>query len=238
MLVSVRDVADAVQLIADVVNNTRSIVAALNDGRKYLERNHPESKADWSSLMTEMQITIEGLSRVTQVVSGFRFGIGATGPTDADLARFNNYVMLQKKSVVELSGQTRTLKGSCDKVAELRDDLNARSEDKSWSSMWGLLGEKGRREAEELAFALGGFYADDLRLISTVQHMTTLATAAVADVEDALGPPGLAQAANIPVAAELLGVYATVFKGPQGQLDDLAMAMARAHTSLDGSGSG
>ena len=127
-MVSVSDTAAAVKLITDIVNNTISIIKAINDGQEYLKRRHPDAQTDWAKLISEMQLTIEGLAEVTKVLSGFRFGIGITGqPTDADLARFNNYVITQGAKVVELNNQIRRLRGSSGKISNLRDDLNRRA---------------------------------------------------------------------------------------------------------------
>ena len=79
---------------------------------------------------------------------------------------------------------------------------------------------------------MSNFYADDLKLVDTIQTMVSLAESAVADVEAALGPPGLARAFNIPNAAALLGVYSTIFKEPQLKLDQLAKSMEETRSSL------
>jgi hypothetical protein len=232
-MVSVRDTAETVKLITDIVNNTISIIRAINDGQEYLKRRHPDAQRDWAELISEMQLTIEGLAEVTKVLSGFRFGIGIAGqPTDADLGRFNDYIITQRAKVVELNNRIKKLKGSSGKVSKLRDDLNCRAGRRSWSSMWGLLGGKGRQQAEELASILGNFYADDLKLVDTIEDMIGLAESAVAEVEAALGPPGLARAFNIPDAAALLGVYSTIFKEPQLKLDQLAQSMEETRSSL------
>ena len=171
---SVRDIAEAVRLIGDVVKSTRTILEAINDGRKYLERHAPNTAQYWAEIMRQMQITVEGLAEVTKVVSGFAFGFGASGPTESDLARFNDYVLAQEAKVVELRGRLRQLKGSSGRVQELREVLNRYTTQTGWSSMWGLLGDRGRREAEQLASLLANFYADDMRLVETIDYMIRL----------------------------------------------------------------
>ncbi|HYO20117.1 MAG TPA: hypothetical protein VES02_15800 [Dermatophilaceae bacterium] len=230
---SVRDIAEAVKLIGDVVKSTRTIIEAINDGRKYLERHAPDTSQYWAEMMHQMQITVEGLAEVTKVVSGFAFGFGASGPTESDLARFNDYVLAQEAKVVELRGRLRQLKGSSGRVQELRDVLNAYTTQPGWSSMWGLLGEKGRREAEQLASLLGNFYADDMRLVETIDYMIRVSESAVADVQAALGPPGRAYSFNIPVAAELLGLYAGMFTEPQHRLNELVSSLEDARAQFE-----
>jgi hypothetical protein len=74
--VLVSEIAVVLQQPADVVKNTREIVEAVNDGRKFLASRHPEAKQDLSDLIGQMQLTIEGLAEVTSVISGFRFVSG------------------------------------------------------------------------------------------------------------------------------------------------------------------
>jgi len=222
---SVRDVADGVKLIGDVVKSTRLIVEAINDGKKYLKRKAPDTERYWAELMQQMQFTVQGLAEVTGVVSGFSFGFGVAGAKESDLSRFNDYVIAQRAKVTELRGRIRQLRGSSGEVQKLREILNDYTGKPGWSSMWGLLGKEGRRKAEPLASLLGNFYADDHRLVVTIETMVRLAEFAVSDVEAALGPPGRKYASNIPTAAELLGVYATIFAEPQQRLDELVLTI-------------
>jgi len=223
---SVRDIADGVKLIGDVIDSTRTILEAINDGKKYLEREAPDTKRYWADLMQQMQLTVTGLAEVTGVVSGFSFGFDASGdPRESDLDRFNNYVISQKAKVAALKGRARQLKGSSRKVRELRGILNNYTGNPGWSSMWGLLGKKGRHDAESLASLLGNFYADDMRLADTIDAMIEFSEHAIAEVDNTLGPPGQKYASNIPIAAEVLGVLADTFAERQRILDDLVLRL-------------
>jgi len=126
----------------------------------------------------------------------------------------------------------RKLRGSSGKVKGLREILNRYTDKPGWSSMWGLLGEKGRREAESLASVLSNFYADDVLLADTITVMIGYAEEAVSEVQATLGPPGRAYAFNIPAAAELLGLYATMFSQPQQLLDELVESLEDARAEL------
>jgi hypothetical protein len=71
--------------------------------------------------------------------------------------------------------------------------------------MFGLFGEKARQRSLELAGSLSNFYADDQRMIELFQETLQLAEEAIKEVEDALGPPGISNPYNVPLAAEICG---------------------------------
>jgi hypothetical protein len=99
-----RDVADAIHLLAELVRDTRELADAIGDGRKFLTREHPEAKADLVEMVTQMQATVEGLAEVTSVVTGFRFTTKGAA-VDFEPARFNKYVIAQKKEGDRIPGQ-------------------------------------------------------------------------------------------------------------------------------------
>ena len=232
----VRELADGLNLIAEVVQNTQSLVKAIRDGHEYLRREHPEAEREWAALIREMQLTVEGLAQVTKVMSSFTF---VAGPAAAqEPVRFNNYVIDQKGHVAALKGRLRELKGSSGKVRAVRDSLDARGRTKGWGSMFGMLGQQGRRDAQHLAGVLSNFYADDERLVEAVTSMLRLADRAVKDVQKALAPGGVASPAYIGEAAAVIQVYAAVFARPERELDPsrrvVGGGIRRIDVSLDG----
>jgi hypothetical protein len=232
----VREIADVIRMIAEVVKNTREIVETINDGRKFLAANHPDAKGDFVDLLDEMQRTVEGLAEVTKVISGFRFvydeHMFERNTAERELARFNTYVIDQRKDVTALRNRIRKLKADCEKVRTLRDKLDARTQDRSWGSLFGLLGNRARQRAGELASSLSNFYADDQRMIDLFQETLRLAEMAIDDVDEALGPRGRASPYNVPTAAEVLGTYATLFERPERELHALADGLSQAATAL------
>jgi hypothetical protein len=52
-------------------------------------------------------------------------------------------------------------------------------------------------------------------MILLINQMLELAESGIKDVENALGPPGMANPYNLPEAAAILGTYAVLFKAPQ-----------------------
>lgn len=232
----VSEVAAVIKMLGDVVKSTREIVDAVNDGRKFLAARHPEAQQDFSDLLGQMQLTVEGLADVTKVISGFRFvSDGRTvdrETADRELARFNDYVIEQKKDVAKLKSRIRELKADCEKVRTLRDKLDASTESHSWGSLFGLFGAKARQRALELNSTLSNFYADDQRMIDLVRQTLELAENGIKDVEDAIGPPGMANPYNVPAAAEILRTYAVLFDGPQNELQSLADVLSEVQTAL------
>lgn len=234
----VSDVAAVIIKLGDVVKSTRDIIEAVNDGKTFLRRNYPEADKELSSLLHQMQRAIEGLARVTRVISGFRFAMrGRTVDLDAanrDLSRFNDYVIRQEEDVVVLRGKVRKLKADCDRVRVLRDKLEARAQSSSLLSMFDLLGPKKRQRAAELQGSLSNFYADDQCMIELLEETLAIAEQALEEVCKTLGPAGMASPYCVPSAAAVLASYATLFEGPQRELDRLADELSMARSSLVG----
>ncbi|MEP7375908.1 MAG: hypothetical protein ABI675_21105 [Chitinophagaceae bacterium] len=235
-MVSINDVASVIKMLGEVVKNTREIINAVNDGSKFLALKHPEAQKDFSDLISQMQKTIEGLAKVTSVISNFRFVTdgNTTDRTTADreLARFNDYIITQKSDIAILRSSIRKLKADCDKVRQLRDKLDARSKERTWGSFFGLLGAKAQKRTLELHGTISNFYADDQRMIDLVSQTLDLAENAIKDIENVIGPRGVSNPYNVPIAAEVLGTYALLFDSPNQQLQGLANIMSEAQSAL------
>ncbi|MFI2437346.1 hypothetical protein [Streptomyces sp. NPDC018693] len=222
--------ADAVKLLGDVVKSTRTMVETINDGRKYLRAKHPQAEPQFAELLEQMQTTVEGLADVTGVISRFRFTVGPEAQSEP--RRFNDYVISEDRKIVELKGRIRELKGDCQRIATLRDELNQRADKPDWTSMWGLLGDRGAERASELATALSNFYADDLAMIGAIERMLELAEHALQDVSDALAPHGVADPFYVPTAGAVLAVYAAAFSEPKRDLDRLIGQLTDTRAAL------
>jgi hypothetical protein len=101
--------------------------------------------------------------------------------------------------------------------------------------MFGLLGDKARQRSGELAGELSNFYADDQRMVDLFRQMLDLAEKAVREVEDVLGPPGMLNPYNVPLAAATLGTYAQLFREPERELTRLAGLLNDTRTALGAS---
>jgi hypothetical protein len=217
----VREVADALKMLTDVINNTRDIIDAVNDGRKYLAAKYPDARGDLAKLLDQMEITVVGLADVTKILTGFQFTVEGTA-RDLEPARYNSYVIEQRAKSTELRGKISSLKGNCEEIRKLRDALNARAEGRQWWSTFTLLGVKDQQRAQELWSKLSDFYADDLRMIDAIELMLTTAERAIDEVSAALGGPGLAYPQLVLEAAAVLKVYDSVFRDSQRDLVKLA----------------
>jgi chromosome segregation ATPase len=222
----VREVVYLVKSLGDVVKSTREIINAVNDGREYLKRYYPNAQKELTDLLEQMQKAIEGLASVTKVISHFRFSIAGDSvdraTADRDLRSFNDYVIAQQEEVSRLKGKIRKLKANCEEVRKLRDNLDARTKTRTWGSMFELFGSKARKRAQELHSVISNFYADDQEMIQLLEDTFKLAEQALADVEDALGPPATQNPYNVPIAAKVLGAYALLFQAPHDELHSLA----------------
>ena len=221
----IQEIADALDVLGKIVKNTRSIIQAVNDGKEYLARRYPDANEDFAELLKQMQITVEGLAEATGIMTGFRFVVGSEQAAEKDLVRFNDYLIKQKQNITGLRGEIRKLKADCKKIQDLRDALNERHKKPSWSSMFGLVGMRSSKRREELAQTIGNFYGDDQRMIAVIQQMLRLTQKALSDVDRSLGEAGIARAYNVPRAAQMLGVYSSMFDQPQQQLNDLVESL-------------
>jgi hypothetical protein len=219
-------------MLADVVSNTRELAKAVKDGRKFLSREHPEAKKDLLVLLSQMQLTVEGLADVTAVVTGFRFTVEG-GDLDRQPARFNDYVVEQKKKIAELQGRIRELKGSSNKIREARDKLNEIGGDRSdWTAMFRLFDADRRELSTKLAGMLSNFYADDQRMLELIKNILSLSQSALAEADEALGPAGTASPQNVRIAATVLNIYADAFKQSEEGLSTLVKKLEDAVDAL------
>lgn len=214
------------------MSDTRELADAVNDGQKFLAREHPDAKVDLADMLSQMQSTVVGLASVTSVVTGFRF-TNKGSDVDREPARFNEYVIEQKKSVAALRGGIRSLKGSCEKIRNDRDTLNELAGDKNdWTAMFRLFGKQRREREIELAAKLSDFYADDQRIIEVITQIMSISEAALAEADEALGPAGTASPDRVGLAASVLNVYAQVFKQSEKRLAALVKTLERAAVAL------
>jgi len=183
-----------------------------------------------------MQATVEGLAEVTKVASSFRFVVSdlsvSQGSARRELARFNNYMVQQSADVAKLKGNIRSLKGSCERVKALRDSLDSQAKKGEHGTMFLLFGFRLGAQARTLHGHVSNLYADDQRMIEQFQAMLKLVTKAINDINDALGPSGMASPYQLPRAAALLGTYAMLLKEPQQALDTLADDLQAARDVL------
>jgi hypothetical protein len=216
----VRDVAEAIRLVGQAIDHTRTIVEAVNDGRKYLEKFHPDAKKDLTALLNEMSKTLEGLAEVAGVITGFQFT--AEGPgRELEPARFNRYVVQKEQKAKRLRAHRGDLKGSCEKIRRHRQALDDRAGE-PWSGWALVLGEKRKQRRAKLSSDLNQLYADDQQIIFLIENLMRAADLALDDVRAALGSRTKAYPENVPRAADVLEEHATRFKPIHDECSDLA----------------
>jgi hypothetical protein len=69
-------------------------------------------------------------------------------------------------------------------------------------------------------------------MIEFFTQTLNLAEAAIKDVEEVLGPPGMTNPYNVPQAAAILGSYSVLFDAPSKQLHELADLMTDVQSDL------
>jgi hypothetical protein len=230
----IRDIADLLHGLAELVRDTRDLTEAVKDGRKFLAREHPEAKAAIVELLAQMRTTIVGLAGVTALITSFRF-TDAAGASASEAARFNNHMIAQKERLARLRNDIRQLKGNCDSVRRSRDKLNALAGDPGgWSAMFRLFGVERQQREQELASTLSQFYADDQHMIILVERVLDMAMQALSEADAVFGPPAMADPNQVGAAAAVLGVYAAAFGTTEHDLESLANSMDDAIQSLSG----
>jgi len=126
MVTLVREVADTVDLVSRTIQNARQIAAAFKDARGYLTKRYPGANADLAGLLTEMRLTLVGLAKVSDVITGFQFTVSGAG-RDLEPARFNNLVIERKHLLSELRNSISSLKGSSGKMNDYATALTEHS---------------------------------------------------------------------------------------------------------------
>jgi hypothetical protein len=235
-MVSLKDATEVIKMLGDVVKSTREIINAVKDGKKFLALNYPKAQQDFSDLIGQMQQTIEGLAKVTSVISSFRFVTDSEVfdrmTANSELARFNNYIIKQTVDITALRNNIRQLRADCEKVRQLRDKLDAFSINRSWGSLFGLLGEKARERSSELHRTISSFYADDQKMVDLFIQTLDLIESGIRDIGNILGPPGTSDPYKVSDAAAFLGIFSLLFNIPNMELHKLADIMSEVQSFL------
>lgn len=215
----VREVSDAMELVAKTIDNGRQIVAALHDARAYLRKRYPDAREDLAGLLAEMRKTLLGLAKVSDVVTDFRFTISGSA-RDLEPARFNQMVIDRKSRLEEFSQSISALRGSSGRMRDYATALTSGT----GRSFWELFDGMGLSQlrAMDVGAKFNDLYVVDERIVDLFEMLLNAAKTALDDVSHALGPPGTADPANVPVAARVLGEYTVEFRRAEQGAHDLA----------------
>ncbi|MEJ7690774.1 MAG: hypothetical protein WKF76_10290 [Nocardioidaceae bacterium] len=76
------EIRDAVAMLSDGVQQIRTLVEALNDGRTYLQSKHPDAQPDLARLLRQMNVTITRTHQCSGDHHKHRLYAGRPGPRD------------------------------------------------------------------------------------------------------------------------------------------------------------
>ena len=228
----IAEVRDAISLIADLVDQTRTILDALTDGRAYLAKNHPDAKGDLSDLLEQMRAPIVGLHSAARIVSDFDFTVDGS-ERDREPARFNEHLIALGERQASLSENISLLKGSCTRVLRLSQDLDARAQDRPW---WALLGDRAGQQANELGRTLHRLYGLDSDMADharAVLHATERSLDEVRAILRAGRDSAAVSVKNVNAAARVLHDQALGVRPQLSRLENLRDELQRHIAALD-----
>ena len=226
----IREVTDAVELVAKTIENTRQIVSAFKDANAYLIKRFPEAKPDLAGLLSEMRQTTIGLAKVSDVITEFQFTISGSG-RDREPARFNNMVIERKHRIFELRDSISRLRGSSGKMREYATKLAGREGRPYWE-LFDVMG-LAKQRAADIGQKFNDLYVIDQRIVELFQTLMNAARDALQEVSNALGPPGSADPGNVDAAASVLGQYAGEFRRLEEACDELSRQLENQISTLN-----
>jgi antitoxin (DNA-binding transcriptional repressor) of toxin-antitoxin stability system len=206
----VGEVRDGIALVAEGIDNIRTIHAAIKDGKDYIATQHAEVAADLVAMCREMRGTLDAIAVGSAIITHFRFTVAGEA-IEREPARFNEHLMSHKAQARRVEEQLNALRGKCSVIAGHAEALEAAARRRGLSSLASLFGLRSKERELEVATALRRIYNDEMQFHHNVYGMRTVLQRALEAVEGELGPPGTMNPANVPRAAAVLGEYADAF---------------------------
>jgi len=231
-MTAIAEVRDAVAAIAQLVDQTRTVLDALADGRAFLQKNHPDARGDLADLLEQMRVTVVGLHSASRIVTDFDFTVDGSD-RDRQPARFNEHLMRFTERVASLDEDVSRLKGSCTRVLKLSEALDARANERPW---WALLGDRAGQRAAELASTLYELYGIDGDMADLARRVLEASEASLREVRSVLRAGADTNAATvnqIDRAAAVLHEQADELRPQIARLIELRDALSRHIAALD-----
>ena len=228
----ITEVRDAIGVIVDVVEKTRSLLKVVSDGREYLRKRHPDARADLAALLEQMRTTVVGLHSASRVVTDFDFTIDGSD-RDRQPARFNDHLLRFQEQVALLQQDISALKGSCHRVLVLSTALEHRAGDQPWFAM---LGDRAGKRAGELSTTLHELYQLDNNMAIQARLVLAASEESLNAVRAELRGGAAASAAsvaNVDRAAAVLHEQAEALRPEIARLLDLRNALEDEIRALD-----
>ncbi len=222
----VTEVADGIKLVAEGIQNIKTIHEAIRDGRKYLEAAHPDVKQDVAAMCIEMRKTLQAVAAASAIITHFRFNISSQA-IDQEPSRFNDYLMHYKTQAMEVEDQLDSLRGHCHTIRDHANTLEECAQRRGLANLFELFGLKSAEREARLSDGLRQIYDEEMQFHSNVWNMRMILERALDDIGQRLGPPGTMQASNIPAAASALGEYAEYFSKLESEANYAALQLER-----------
>ena len=228
----VAEVRDGVKLVADGINNIRTIYSAINDGREYIQRLHPNVKGDLAAMCVEMRKTANAVATASAIITHFRFTVSGNA-RDLEPARFNDHLLENKAHLRDVEDQLNALRGRCGVIRDHASDLDDKAKTAGFRNLFGLIGVDSEERERQLAGALQRIYDDEMEFHHNVYGMRRTLECALDAIGDELGPPGAMDPENVPNAAATLGEYAEVFGNLESDANYAAYQLQEVITRLE-----
>ncbi len=205
-----KDILDGLKLVAEGIKNVRTIAEAIKDGEAYVRVQHPDVQVTLRALLAELEKNLIVVKQASAVVTNFRFAIDTSGQS-TELARFNDYFIKAKSDEEYLRKNIEDLRTHCSKVRVHASKIAGGATAPAFVKLFGFLGLKSAEREKELAEKLDKLAYEDFAVANSAQKMLECLTAALKDVQDALGTGGAMYPQNVPAAAALLGKLGPAF---------------------------
>jgi hypothetical protein len=214
----VEEVADLLKVVAHGISNVRMIIDAARDGHQYLQGHHPDAQADLAKLLDQFGKLTEYLAEASSIITGFAFAVTGTA-FDREPRAFNDLLVKRQAVFARFDAQPELTRAHCSEIGMHAWASRQQAEKNGMHNLFGLV-NAGKQRAEEMSEQIERVYGNDAKLLTEFQNMAKAVRLGLDDIQAALGPPGQMLVENVPVAAELLGRYATEFLPIQLRADD------------------
>ena len=202
----VAEVAEAIKIVAESIKNLQSIQKAMKDGKKYLEKAHPDIKPVIAQMCSEMAKTCKAIAESAALITHFKFN-GSAATLDQEPARFNEHLVKSVGLNQDIRHFIQNTKGHCAQIKQNVFKLT----DGQPNNFWRLFGMEHSQRTAELAQKLSLVYEEEIQMFQMMDVMTDALNKAIADVTNALCVDGLMQGSQVPKAARVLAVHAEPF---------------------------
>lgn len=221
----IQEVADAITLVSESIENVSKIAEAVQSGIDYLKTNHPEVSADLVLMCRELSKTTSAMASASSVVTQFGFTVAGSDVANQP-ARFNDYMVKYKSQATEVGQQIEVLRGHCHIVQRHAENM-AKDQSGGLLVIARFLGLRDDAKEKELADRLARIWNDEMEVVGVVEVMSSAVSETMRAVQDALGGASM-DPARVPLAAAVLEEYAVAFSKLESQCNFVSARLASA----------